>query len=50
MQRRKLATINGKKIPPTFTSSEEIFNLLEYQNAIPYRIKKKLKILFQSLF
>lgn len=50
MQRRKLTSINGKKIPTEFTSSEEIFNLLEYQNSIPYRIKKKLKILYQSLF
>ncbi len=50
MQRRKLTSINGKKIPTEFTSSDEIFNLLTYQNSIPYRIKKKLKILFQSLF
>lgn len=40
MQRRKLTSINGKKIPTEFTSSEEIFNLLEYQNSIPYRIKR----------
>jgi len=50
MQRRKLKTINGKEIPTEFTSSNEIFDLLEYQNSIPYRIKKKLKILCQSLF
>ena len=50
MQRRKLKTINGKKIPTEYTSSKEIFDLLQYQNSIPYRIKKKLKILFQSLF
>ncbi|MDP2454942.1 MULTISPECIES: glycosyltransferase [unclassified Kaistella] len=50
MQRRKLKTINGKKIPTEYTSSNEIFDLLQYQNSIPYRIKKKLKILFQSLF
>ena len=50
MQRRKLKSINGKKIPTEYTSSKEIFDLLQYQNSIPYRIKKKLKILFQSLF
>lgn len=50
MQRRKLKTINGKKIPTEYTSSKEVFDLLQYQNSIPYRIKKKLKILFQSLF
>lgn len=50
MQRRGLKTINGKKIPTEYTSSKEIFDLLQYQNSIPYRIKKKLKILFQSLF
>ena len=50
MKRRNLKTINGKKIPEKFTNSEEIFSLLAYQNSISYRIKKKLKILFQSLF
>lgn len=50
MKRRNLKTINGQKIPQIFTISEEIFSLLAYQNSIPYRIKKKLKILFQSLF
>ena len=50
MQRRGLKTIHGKEIPTEFTSSQEIFDLLKYQNSIPSRIKKKLKILFQSLF
>lgn len=50
MKRRDLKTINGKKIPKKFTNSEEIFGLLAYQNSVPYRIKKKLKILFQSFF
>ena len=50
MKRRKLTFINGKEIPTVFTSSKEIFELLEYQNSIPFRIKKKLKILYQSLF
>lgn len=50
MKRRNLKTINGKNIPEKYTNSEEIFSLLAYQNSISYRIKKKLKILFQSLF
>ena len=50
MQRRGLKTINGRKIPSEYTSSKEIFNLLEYQNSIPYRLKRKLKILYQSFF
>lgn len=50
MQRRGLTTINRKKIPEKYTSSKEIFELLQYQNSISYRIRKKLKILFQSIF
>lgn len=50
MKRRKITEINGMKIPEQYTSSSEIFSLLSYQNSIPYRIKKQLKILFQSWF
>jgi len=50
MKRRKLTTINGKKIPDIYTNSKEIYNLLHYQNSIFYRIKKKLKILIQTAF
>lgn len=50
MKRRNLSFINGKKIPYHFTSSQEIFALLSYQNSIPYRIKKKLKVIYQSVF
>ena len=50
MKRRNLKTINGKEIPEKFTNSQEIFDLLSYQNSIPYRLKKKLKICWQSLF
>lgn len=50
MKRRGLTTIDGKKIPENFTNSQEIFALLAYQNSISYRIKKKFKIFFQSLF
>ncbi len=47
MKRRGLNEINGKKIPEKFNSSEEIFNLLTYQNSILYRIKKKIKTWLQ---
>lgn len=50
MKRRNLSIINGKKIPDHFTSSQDIFDLLSYQNSIPYRIKKKLKVIYQSIF
>ena len=48
MQRRGLKTIHGKKVPETYQTAEEIFALLEYQNSLTYRIKKKLKIILQS--
>ena len=47
MKRRNLKEINGQKVPEKFSTSEEIFKLLEYQNAIPFRIKKKLNTFFQ---
>ncbi|MBF8457735.1 glycosyltransferase [Kaistella sp. G5-32] len=48
MHRRGLTMINGQKIPAEYTSSQEIFDLLAYQNSIVYRLKKKLKIILQS--
>lgn len=45
MKRRGLKTINGKQIPDRFSSAEEIFKLLEYQNSVSYRIMKKIKTL-----
>ena len=50
MHRRELKTINGQKIPLIYSSSKDIFDLLSYQNQLPYRIKKKLKIIIQSIF
>lgn len=50
MKRRGLSTINGKKVPDQFTKPEEIFKLLAYQNSIPYRISKKIKLALQSIF
>lgn len=50
MKRRKINSINGKKIPEKYTNSSEIFALLEYQNHISFRIRKKIKIWFQNQF
>lgn len=48
MQRRGLKTIHGKKVPETYHNAQEIFDLLNYQNEIPFRLIKKLKMIFQK--
>lgn len=50
MKRRGIISIKGKKVPEVYQNAEEIFDLLAYQNSLPHRFKKKLKIIFQSLF
>lgn len=50
MKRRNLKTIDGKAVPNEYTSSTEIYSLLEYQTSITYRIKKKLRIFLQRVF
>ena len=50
MKRRNLKTIKGKKVPETYKNSQEIFDLLEYQNSFPHRVLKKLKVIFQQVF
>lgn len=50
MKRRKLKKINGRKIPDQYTNSKEIYDLLEYQHSISYRIKKKIIIFAQQIF
>lgn len=49
MKRRGLKTINGKTIPDKYTHSDEIFQLLQYQNEWKYRLIKKIKLLLQTL-
>lgn len=49
MKRRNLESINGKKVPFEYNNAKEIYDLLEYQNSISYRIQKKLRIFFQQL-
>ena len=48
MQRRGLKIIHGKKVPETYHNAQEIFDLLNYQNEIPFRLIKKLKMIFQK--
>lgn len=50
MKRRNLETINGKKIPDQYTHADEIFDLLQYQHQMPFRIRKKIQITLQSIF
>ncbi|MDH6251911.1 glycosyltransferase involved in cell wall biosynthesis [Chryseobacterium sp. H1D6B] len=50
MQRRNLKKINRRTIPEKYTDPQEIFDLLEYQNKIPFRIKKKFIIILQTIF
>lgn len=47
MHRRGIKFINGKLVPMNFTSSEEIFSLLDFQQSIIYKIKNKLKLFLQ---
>lgn len=50
IKRRNLKTINGKPVPESYQNPKEIYDLLEYQNSITFRIKKKILISFQKLF
>lgn len=48
LKRRNIKAVNGQKVPKEFTDPEEIYNLLEYQNSIPYRLKQKIRLFFRS--
>ncbi len=50
MKRRNLTSINGKPVPKEYNSSQEIYSLLEYQNSLSFKIKKKLIIFAQQIF
>lgn len=50
MKRRNLKKINGRIIPDEYIRSQDIYDLLEYQHSIPYRIKKKISIFAQQIF
>jgi len=48
MKRREINVINNAAVPKDYTSSEEIYKLLEYQTKILYRIQAKAKSIFQN--
>lgn len=50
MQRRNLKEINGKSVPEKYLDPQEIFALLDYQNKMPFRIKKKITVFLQKIF
>lgn len=50
MKRRKLTSINGRPVPDQYPGAEALFELLQYQHSLPFRIKKKIKITLQSIF
>lgn len=43
MQRRNITTIHYRPVPSEFTTSKEIYELLEYQTKIPYRLMSKIR-------
>jgi len=47
-KRRGITKINGQKVPESYQNAQEIFNLLNYQNKIPFRLMKKLKLILQN--
>ncbi len=50
MKRRGLTEINGEKIPDRYTDANEIFDLLQYQHQMSFRLRKKMQITLQSIF
>jgi len=50
MQRRNLKEIHGRAIPQSYNDPQEIFDLLEYQNKMPFRIKKQITLRIQKFF
>lgn len=49
-KRRKIQSIHGKKVPEKFPGAQKIYDLLEYQNGIPYRLQQKIIISLKKLF
>lgn len=43
MKRRKITAIQNVNVPENFTTSEEIYGLLNYQTKMPYRILTKIR-------
>lgn len=43
MKRRNITTIHHRPVPTVFTTSKEIYSLLEYQTKIPYRLMSRIR-------
>ncbi|WP_449388670.1 glycosyltransferase family 2 protein [Chryseobacterium lineare] len=50
MKRRNLKNINGRPVPEQFRHADEIYTLLEYQNTLISKIKRKIIIVIQQIF
>lgn len=49
MKRRGITKIQNRDVPENYTNAEEIYNLLDYQTKIPYRIFSKIKTTFTQI-
>lgn len=47
LKRRKITSLNGKKVPQQYKDSKEIYDLLQYQTSLSYRLKLKILTLLQ---
>lgn len=47
MQRREITHINGTPVPAVFTDAQDIYDLLNYQTKIPYRLLNKIRTALQ---
>lgn len=47
MKRRNIKNINNRNVPDVYSSSNEIYSLLDYQVSFLYRLQIKLKLLFK---
>lgn len=47
MRRRNITVINGNPVPVIYTNAKDIYNLLNYQTKIPYRLMNKIRMVFQ---
>lgn len=50
MRRRGLTSIRGKRIPEDALDPQAVFRLLQYQNSLKYRLKKRLRVFYQKFF
>ncbi|GEN75923.1 glycosyltransferase family 2 protein [Chryseobacterium hagamense] len=44
MQRREITSINGTPVPEVYTDAQDIYDMLNYQTKIHYRLMNKIKL------